>query len=239
MGVLGEPLGPVQVLYTDVISNETSETPPVNAGFTAVSAHYAGSENYTAASTGNVTLFIRRAEPVVTIAGGPFTFDGQTHPATVTVHGVGGDALSPFAVLYNGGAAAPVQGGSHTVTVQYDGDLNYAAATVEGALVISKATPIMSLSDVTVTYDGQPHGVAVNVAGVIGDWLTPVVVTYNGSTTTPSDAGTYTMEARYDGNGNYNAISRTATLRILKALPYLTWTNPADIVYGTPRAPRS
>ena len=229
IGVFGESLEPVEVLY-----DNASQTPPVNAGFNWVSAYYAGSENYTTGSSGNVTLAIRKAEPVVTIEGGPFTFNGQPHPATVTVRGIGGDVLSPFAVLYDGGAAAPVQGGSHTVTVSYNGDLNYEAATVEGALVINKATPIMSLYDVTVTYDGQPHGVAVNVAGVNSDWLTPVVVTYNGSTDGPADAGTYMMEARYDGNGNYNAISRTATLRILKALPYLTWTTPASIVYGGP-----
>ena len=63
----------------------------------------------------------------------------------------------------------------------------------------------------TLTYDGLPHGVSVNVAGVNNEWLTPVVVTYNGSTTAPTDAGTYTILAQYDGSTNYNAISRTAT----------------------------
>lgn len=55
-------------------------------------------------------------------------------------------------------------------------------------LVINKATPIMSLYDVTHTYDGQPHGVSANVAGVNSDWLTPVVVTYSGSMTDPTKA---------------------------------------------------
>ena len=182
----------------------------------------------------HVPLVINKAVPVVTIAGGPFTFDGQAHPAAVTMRGVGGDPLSPDNVLYDGGPDAPVQGGSHTVTASYSGDANYEAATGDGTLVINKATPIMSLADVTVTYDGHPQGVAATVAGVAGGSLTPVVVTYNGSTTTPTDAGTYTADARYDGNGNYNAVSRTATLRILKALPQLTWTTPASIVHGSP-----
>jgi hypothetical protein len=62
--------------------------------------------------------------------------------------------------------------------------------------------------------------------------LTPVV-TYNGSTTAPVNAGVYTIQARYDGAANYNAVSRTATLRILKAAPSITWVTPAGIVYGT------
>ena len=45
---------------------------------------------------------------------------------------------------------------------------------------------LLALADVTVTYDAQPHGIAVNVAGVNSDWLTPVTVTYNGSAATPT-----------------------------------------------------
>jgi hypothetical protein len=189
------------------------------------------------AATATTALLVNKAAPVVTIGGGPFTFDGQGHPAAVTVLGVGGDPLSPYSVLYDGASDAPVQGGSHAVTASYSGDANYEAATGGGTLVINKATPIMSLVDVSLTYNGHPQGVAVKVAGVNNEALTPVAVTYNGSTTPPADTGTYTIDARYDGNGNYNAVSGTATLRILKAPAQLTWATPASIVYGTPVGP--
>ena len=65
----------------------------------------------------------------------------------------------------------------------------------------------MSLSDATFTYDGQPHGAAVAVTGINNQPLTPVVVTYNGSTTMPTNAGTYAVDAHYDGSTNYLPVS--------------------------------
>src|SRR5205814_4196219 len=137
--------------------------------------------------------------------------------------------------LYNGGTTLPVNAGTYPLQVIYSGSANYEAVTATGTLVIDKATPIMgALGDITETYDGLPHGVTVNVAGVNNEWLTPVTVVYNGSTTTPIHAGVYTIDAHYDGSANYNAVSRAATLTILKAAPSLTWTNPASVTYGTP-----
>jgi hypothetical protein len=100
--------------------------------------------------------------------------------------------------------------------------------------VVAKAAATMSLADATVTYDSQPHGASVAVTGINNQPLTPVVVTYNGSTTVPTNAGTYAVEARYDGSANYLPVSRTATLTIVKAGTTLTWPTPANIVYGTP-----
>ncbi|HEY3161421.1 MAG TPA: Ig-like domain repeat protein, partial [Vicinamibacterales bacterium] len=149
------------------------------------------------------------------------------------VRGAGGDHLSPYWVYYDGGSTAPSWAGTHAVRVQYYGDYNYEAVTVD-TLVISKATPFMSaLSNSTITYDGQPHWVTVTVQGVDYSTLTPVVVTYNGSTTRPVDAGSYALEARYDGSINYNAISKTATMTILQASPAIAWAAPAPITYGT------
>jgi gliding motility-associated-like protein len=37
----------------------------------------------------------------------------------------------------------------------------------------------------------------------------------------------------FDGN-NYNEVGMTAKINVYKATPVITWSNPADIVYGTP-----
>ena len=77
----------------------------------------------------------------------------------------------------------------------------------------------------------------VNIAGVAGEWLTPVIQTYNGSTDLPVNAGVYAAVVRYDGSANYEAITRTYTLTILKAVPYLPWGIPRASFYGTPLGP--
>jgi hypothetical protein len=47
-----------------------------------------------------------------------------------------------------------------------------------------------------------------------------------------SQAGTYSISASYSGNGSVAASTGGATLSIAKANPVLTWSNPADIVFG-------
>jgi hypothetical protein len=87
----------------------------------------------------------------------------------------------------------------------------------------------------TFTYDGQPHGASAAVVGINNEPLTPVVIIYNGSTAIPIDAGTYAVEARYEGAANYTPAVRTTTLSIVKAVPELQWIpGPGSIVHGTP-----
>jgi hypothetical protein len=229
-GVFNEALSPVTVTY-----NGSSSTPPTTAGNHTVRASYAGSANYLAGQSADVALTINRATPTVEISSAPVWYTGYPRTATVVIHGVGTDELNPFTVRYNGSTTPPTNAGTYALEVQYAGSTNYAPVTASGSFVVNKATPIIgTLNDITETYDGQPHGVNVNIAGVAGEWLTPVIQTYNGSTELPVNAGVYAAEVRYDGSANYNAISGAYTLTILKAAPSLTWANPAGITYGAP-----
>jgi hypothetical protein len=229
-GVLGEPLAPVQITY-----DGSASSAPIDAGAHTVRASFVGSANYAAAQSAAVPLTIDKAVPTVVIGSTPVFYTASPHDATVTVLGVGGEELYPLVVLYDGSSTRPSQAGSYAIHVQYAGSGNYQAVTGDGTFVISKTTPIMSMGVDNATYDGQPHGGGAGVVGYTNEWLTPVVITYNGSTTVPVNAGVYTVEARYDGSANYTSVSRTMTLTIFKALPYLRWfPGPASIIYGTP-----
>jgi len=185
--------------------------------------------------TVTTTIVVNKATPTVDISSAPLFYTGQPRQATVAVRGLGGVELNPFTVTYNGGTTLPVNAGTYAVQVNYAGSANYQAVTGTGSLVIDKATPIVpTINDVTETYDGLTHGINVTIVGVNNESLTPVIITYNGSATAPTNAGVYAMEIRYDGSANYTAVSRSATLTILKAAPYLQWTNPSSITYGTP-----
>ena len=228
-GVGGEALSPLQVWYG------SAQTAPVSAGSYWARAYFAGSANYTSAWSSNVPLVIKKYVPTVQVFGGPYTYDGQQHAATVYVRGAGSDYLSPYGVFYDGWTyTVPVQAGTHTIQVQYNGDYNYEPITVTDlTLVINKASPALSMNAGTRNFNGSPQSVAAWASGVNGASLTPVVVTYDGSSTAPTSIGSYAVVARYDGSANYSPASIAGTLTIIKGTPVITWVNPAGIVYGT------
>ncbi len=219
------------VSYTGACS-----APPVNVAETpcTVSAAYAGNPNHEGSSASG-TITITQAGSTTTVSGGTFTYDGNPHPATVLVTGAGGLSLSP-APSYSGGcSAAPVNVGETTPTpctasYTYPGDGNHSGSSGSALIVINKAAATLSVSGGSFIYDGTSKSATVTITPI---GLTGVSVTYNGSPTAPTNAGTYAVVASL-ANGNYTAPDATATLVIDKAMPVITWSNPADIVYGTP-----
>src|SRR5262249_10902314 len=107
---------------------------------------------------------------------------------------------------------------------------------------VRRATPTVSVTGGTFTYDGNPHaasGFAYGVGG-ISDVLSPAVTfsyagtgstTYGPTATVPTNAGTYQATASFAGNANYNSASNTADITINKK--NATWTtNPSSKIYG-------
>ena len=93
---------------------------------------------------------------------------------------------------------------------------------------ILQASATVSISNLTQTYDGTPKipTVTTTPAGL------NVTVTYNGSSTPPVNAGSYQVVAAVN-DSNYLPSSRIGILTINRATPTITWSNPADITYGT------
>ena len=235
-GVDGNDLGAVTLVYTP------GGTAPINAGSYTVVASIAETANHTAGSSAPASITINKAAPTISVSvpSGPVTYDGQTHPASGFAYGVGGtgDVLSPAVTFtYNGAADEPVNADTYAVMASFGGNDNYLSATNNSAvIVISKAAATVSVNGGTFTYDGAAHpatGFAYGINGV-SDTLTPAVTfTYNGDTETPVNATTYNVVASFAGNANYNPASNTTTIVINKATPTITWSNPADIIYGT------
>jgi hypothetical protein len=212
------------------------QAPPANAGVYNVIGTYGGDPNHNSA-TGSATITINKATPVVTVAGGAYIYDGQPHPATGTVTGIGGAQLAGLTFTYNGSPEAPVNAGAYWVIGTYPGDTNYQAITRDTAIQIGPATPTVTVVGGTFTYDGQAHGAVATVTGVggvdLGVALGPAMMTYNGSADPPINAGTYVAVATFDGTGNYGRATGSAVVTITKATAVLGWSRPAAIVYGT------
>lgn len=135
-------------------------------------------------------------------------YNGSPHPVTVS----GVDAPYTTTVLYGDPASAtpPTNAGSYPVIVQIK-EGTEVLATLNVQLVIAKATATVSLSNLEQPYDGSPKPVTVTTNPV---GLT-VVVTYDGSTTPPTNPGSYAVIAVID-NPNYQG-STSGTLKITGA----------------------
>jgi len=104
---------------------------------------------------------------------------------------------------------------------------NYNSATADVTINVLEGVATVSLGNLSQTYDGTPKAVTATT--------TPpglsVSMTYNGSGTVPTNAGSYAVVATI-ADPNYSGTA-SGTLVIAKATPAITWSNPADIVYGT------
>jgi hypothetical protein len=100
---------------------------------------FAGDTNYNAA-TGTVAITIGRADATINVTGFSGTYDGAAHGATGTATGVNNENLS--ALLDPGATFTNVPGGIAHWT--FGGGTNYNVASGDVAVILNKATPILS-----------------------------------------------------------------------------------------------
>lgn len=102
--------------------------------------------------------------------------------------------------------------GTVTVTALQAGNANYETAVLAQSFAVSKATALLVVSNTNTVYDGSPKLVTVVTTP---PHLSGVMVTYDGRTDAPTDAGSYAVAATLNHN-NYQG-SATGTLEIAKA----------------------
>lgn len=206
-------------LATEVTYNGSTSL-PTNAGSYDVTAVIT-EPGYTGGTTG--TLVINPAAATVTLGNLTTTYDGTPKPATVSTNPPG----LPTSTNYNGSPTVPTDAGSYIVFAAVT-DANYIGSSSD-TLTISPATATVSLSGLDKTYDGSPQGATVTTdpAGI------STSVTYDGSLTLPTDAGSYAVsatitDANYVGDGS-------GTLTISPAAATVTLTNLSKTYDGSPQ----
>jgi hypothetical protein len=194
-------------LGTDVLYNG-SATVPVNVGTYSVvatinDANYEGS--------GASTFEIEKANADIVVTDKDVVYDGTEKPVTITTTPEG---LS-VDVTYDGSATVPADAGTYVIVATIN-DPNY-EGTLTDTLKIAKASPVITVSDNDVVYDGTTKDISISV---IPEGLS-YSVTYDGSATAPTDAGIYTVvitidELNYEGesidNLTISPISATVNL---------------------------
>jgi hypothetical protein len=129
-----------------------------------------------------------------------------------------------------------------TVTITQPGYTGSATTT----LYIAKATPIISVSSVSIAFDGKAHGAIGTATGVESPTpakLTSLLhLTYKNlatnavTTTAPTAPGTYAVLASFDGNADYSKLplfDTGARVTISKAQPVFSSLSNKTIVHHT------
>ena len=214
----------------------------INAGIYpgAISAQFAGDATL-AAITATSQLTIQKATPVLQVTGGTFTYDGQPHPATVSVIGVNNEALSPVSVLYNGSSAVPVNAGSYAITASFAGNVNYnGVVNNQQSIIINQASQAITFGALSnKTYSDAPFTIAATASSGLSVSFasqTPVFCSVSGNTVTILATGTCAIRASQAGNNNYNdAANVDQSFTVSKADQTITVNThaPSSAAYNT------
>jgi hypothetical protein len=207
-------------LNVDITYNG-STTVPTNAGSYVVVGKF---NDATYQGTALGTLVIDKAAATINFPDLTPTFDGTAKPISVTTTPPG----LIVNVTYDGSTTAPTAAGSYAVVAVVD-DVNY-RRSANRTLVIGKATATVSLGDLASTFDGTPKAASVTTvpAGL------NVGLTYNGSATVPTAAGSYAVVATVN-DSNYQGTA-SGTLIIGKATAMVTLGNLAANFDATPKS---
>ncbi len=203
------------------IRYDGSLTPPVNAGTYEVVATV-NDANYQGSAIG--TMVISKAVATISLGDLATTYDGAAKVATVVTSPEGLNV----SLAYDGSTTAPTAAGSYGVVATIV-DENY-EGTTSGTLVIEKAIANLTLDNLNVNYDGTPKAVSVSTDPVT---LT-VNLTYNGTPTPPTNAGSYDVIATVSDT-NYQG-SAQAVMQISPATATISLTSLEATFDGTPHS---
>lgn len=223
----GNPFGSAALSSTGTATLQTSS---LSVGSHSITASYAGNADFTASASSIMVLSVSQATTTTTLSNSPATVVfGQPATLTATVAPVAPGAGTPTGQVtfldgtnllgtatLSGGTAtyslSSVGAGNHSFNASYSGDNNFAGSSAPTyPLTIGKATATVTLGNLSATFDGTPKSVTAttNPAGL------SVNITYNGSPTPPTNAGSYAVVATIN-SANYQG-SANGTLTVAKA----------------------
>ena len=167
------------------------------------------------------TLEVTQGAATVTLDDLEQTYDGTPRAVSATTIPSGLSVL----FTYDGDTNAPVNAGTYAVTGAVN-DVNWQGEAV-GTLTVQPAAASVYLSGLLQTYDGTARNVT---ATTMPAGLT-VEITYNGSGTAPTDAGTYAITGMVV-EANYTGVV-VDVLSVSKASQTVTFTAPVSPVAET------
>ena len=195
----------------------------LGAGTATIVTSQAGDSNYLPAIPVTNALVVAPAVASVSLSNTNTTYNGSAQGVVVTVSPpfLSNEVSITYSnATYGPTSNPPTNAGTYPVVVSVT-DPNYAGG-VTSSLTIAPIASAFGFSSINprVAYNGSnvTVGLTNNTNG------TPVTVTYNGLTSPPVGAGTYTVVATVTDTNNYTFRSVTNTLVIAKASNVITPT---------------
>jgi uncharacterized repeat protein (TIGR03803 family) len=253
VGVTTTPAG---LGFDDTITlNGQPVRPPVAAGTYAITVTI-DDPTYQGTATGN--LVIAQAAPSLTLtvpSGAVYT--GSPIGATATVAGlnnVAGSSLegvplssityAPYTGGSQGGAGSttpPTAAGTYLASVSFAGSTDYTAGSTSQVFTIAQATSTTKAVANSVTYNGNPFSAGSTVTGTGGLNTVATAFSYAGTGTTaygpsatpPTNAGSYTVTATYNGDANHTGSSGSTPFTIYQATPTISVVDAGGVFNGS------
>jgi hypothetical protein len=188
------------------------------------------STNY-ANTSKSVAINVLKATPTITWSN-PATITYGT-PLSATELNASASVAGAFTYTPASGTVVSA-GNGQTLSVDFvptDAD-NYNNASKNVTINVSKATPTITWSNPAVI----TYGTALSATQLNASTLVPGTLTYTPAAGTVFNAGNgqvLSVDFAPTDTANYNDASATVTINVSKAAPTITWSNPADITYGT------
>jgi len=204
-----------------------------------------GDANHNDLAATPVTAEIAKAAITITADDKSTQYGADIAELTYVISGayVTGDDLD---ISINTTATNTSNVGPYDITLNWNNNANYNATLTNGKYMITKADLTVSASGYSGTYDGQAHGITVDVGDSDATVyygtteLTEQNYTNAGSTTNPTytDAGTYTVYyCVISSNYEPHPLSSHQTVTIAKADTTVTAPSAANLTYnGSDRA---
>jgi hypothetical protein len=174
------------------------------------------------------TANITQAQASVSVTPYSVTYDASPHTATGTATGVGSSDLSSGLSL---GGTTHTGAGSYASDAWsfHDANGNYADANGTVSDLIKQATPSITVTPYTATYDGSAHTATGTATGINSVTLNAGLVLTG---TTHTDAAAYSNDAWtfHDASGNYADASGAVNDLINKATAIIAVT-PYTVTY--------
>src|SRR6202035_1220643 len=142
-------------------------------------------------------------------------------------------ASVPGTLVYSPAAGIVPAAGTDTLSVTFTptDSINYSTATKTVTLTVTQAAPVITwASPANITY-----GTALSSTQLNASVSVPGTLVYTPAVGVVPAAGTDTLSVTFipTDTTNYSTATRTVTLTVTQAAPVITWTSPANIIYGT------
>ena len=230
----GTALGNTQLDQTGSVPGTFKYTPAagtvLGAGTKTLSTTFTptDSTNYTTA-TKSVNINVAQATPTIT----------WSNPANITYGTALGntqlDATGsvPGTFKYTPAAGTVLGVGQQILTATFTptDSKDYTTATKSVNINVTQATPTITWSNpANITYGTALSSTQLDATGSV-----PGTFTYNPVAGTVLGAGTKTLSTTFTptDSTNYTTATKSVTIIVKQAIPTITWSNPADITYGT------